>query len=208
MRTVSRIIVTVVVGWAAVVVLSGCASIFGLSSVPQVSSDPATASSAAPSKAAAVEFCENDFSATYQRGMVPDILSIGDIELTNIGTTDCTLVGSPALAFSKEGDTTPEQAYAPYASITDAYHRGRTPIVVPPQGKAYVWTLTVAHGERGGDECPPSLLHKVTAIQVQLPGASKWITATANFEKCLRDSSDLIKIGPIDSKPRTPTKGL
>ena len=199
---------TVVVGWATVVVLSGCASIFGLSSVPQVSSDPVAVTSAAPSKAAAVEFCENDFSATYQRGMEPDphLSSIGYIELTNIGTTDCTLVGSPALAFSEEGDTTPEQAKAPNTSITDAYHRGRTPVVVPPQGKAYVWTLIVAHG--GEEECRLFLTHKVTAIQVQLPGASKRIAAAANFERCPQDGDYPIKVGPIDSEPRYSTKGL
>jgi len=197
--------VTVVVGLATVVVLSGCASIVGLSNAPQVSSDPATVSSAVPSKAAAVEFCENDFSATYQRGVVPDVPSIGYIELTNIGTTDCTLVGSPALAFSKEGDTTPDQAFVPAIRNADSYHRGRIAIVVPPQGKAYVWTVIVAHQEQ---ECEPFLPRKVTAIQVQLPGASKWITAAINFEQCRLGDGDYIQVGPIDSTPRSSTNSL
>ena len=196
---------TVVVGLATVVVLSGCASIFGLSSVPQVSSDPATVSSAVPSKAAAVEFCENDFSATYQRGVVPDVPSIGYIELTNIGTTDCTLVGSPALTLSMEGDTTPDQAFVPKIRNVDAYHRGRTPIVVPPQGKAYVWTVIVDRQELKSECFRP---RKFIAIQVQLPGASKWITAAINFEQCQLDDSDRIKVGPIDSTPRSSTNSL
>jgi len=129
-RAVVRIVVTVVVGWTAAVMLSGCAGIFGPSGTPSVAADSPSVSPAVPTKAVTVEFCQNNFSATYERGMERDLgfPATGYIELTNIGTTDCTLVGSPLLAFSFEDHKTSEQVYQPRMSFDDAYYRGRTPV--------------------------------------------------------------------------------
>jgi len=204
MRAVSQIVVTVVVGWSVAVTLSGCAGVFGPSGVPSVAADPPSVSPVVPTKAVTVELCQNDLSATYERGTDRNLPAIGYIELTNNGTADCILVGTPLLAFSG-GRTAPERAYPPdNVIIADGYHRGRTPVVVPPRGKTYVWTLIVDRRETGRECFPnPSM---ITAIHVQLPGASKWITAAANIEQCPYEIRFPVQVGPISSKPRYPTK--
>ncbi|MGG7510482.1 DUF4232 domain-containing protein [Plantibacter sp. YIM 135249] len=177
----------------AALALAGCS--VGSASEP----GPAPTAAKATTTPVTSPNCPDAFTAT----LLPDPTGtpgIHYIDLVNTGQTSCELTGFPDITLIGPAD---EPTGRP--AETDVDDRGRTPVTVEPNGHAYAW-IHLVESENGHADCTSPA--QVSALSLRVPEASEPVTIDYSFTACA-DSPLLaqIQIGPVDSEPRSPSRG-
>ena len=179
-----------------ITVLSGCAATGPTTGTPsKEASEPSAAATESP-VACADEFDFSILESTYD----PAVPQVSWIAVTNDGESSCELTGFPTITFEAD-----DAAAVGALSEADAFQRAGDPVSVPAGGKAYIWTwVTTADLQQDSCDVPTA----VRALNVTLPGATKSVSVDRSFTICLGSSPvGDIQVGPVDSEPRTASKG-
>lgn len=175
--------------------LTGCATGGSPEANPSASAsnEPSQSSTRVP------DSCEDEFKAVLLED--PDgTPGVEYLELTNVGSAECTITGIPTLTLLDATGTA-----IGTMSQSDAYGRAATPQHVAPGKQAYVWFHVVDAANVNG-ECGESL--NVSGIATTLAKASEPIVVGKTFDVCTSDAlmTD-VQVGPVDSEPRPASKG-
>lgn len=176
--------------------LSGCAASEPTAVIPSTdASEPSAAATESPA-VCADEFDFSVLESTYD----PAVPQVSWLAVTNEGESSCELTGFPKITFEAD-----DAAGVGVVSEADAFQRADEPVSVPAGGNAYIWTwVTTADLQQDSCDVP----NAVRALNVTLPGATKSVSVDRAFTICLGSSpAGDIQVGPVDSEPRTASKG-
>ncbi|WP_105034828.1 DUF4232 domain-containing protein [Cryobacterium aureum] len=176
--------------------LSGCSAITEPTTVvPSISSsEPTTTATESPAACAdlfGISVLESDYD--------PAVPQVSWLAFTNEGDSPCELTGFPEITLNSD-----DTAGVATLSEADAFDRATDSVAVPAGGNAYIWTW-VTTADLLQDSC--ALPTAVQGLNVTLPGATKSLTVDRTFTICLGSPSGDIQVGPVDSEPRTASKG-
>ena len=176
--------------------LSGCAAITDPADVvpSNSSSEPtmtATESPAACADLFDISVLESDYD--------PAVPQVSWLVVTNEGESSCELTGFPEVTFSAD-----DAADVAIVTEADAFDRGAVAVSVPAGEQAYIWTwVTTADLQQESCDEPTA----VTGLNVTLPGGTTPVSVDRAFTICLGSPSGDIQVGPVDSEPRTASRG-
>jgi uncharacterized protein DUF4232 len=170
---------------------------------PTVAPTPTAAATPVPAPAGA---CQDAFSAAIEWDTVPGVPQVAYVVLTNDGSAACSLTGFPSEV--RYVDASGSRLTLGYDGVgpVDAFDRSATPVIVEPGAHAYVWTWILQNAERDGTN-PCKFPATAPGLGLTLPGATRPVVAAAGVDVCLDGLADNVQYGPVDSEPRSASKG-